>query len=113
MGTDETRVTIACPDTDSGISKDPPPLNQTLPTHDEDASGNVRFDGSWSLAGAQSDKPLLSRHLHLSEHAASPSYGDQVSAMSRTLGKLTDNIAEAIPMAERASGRAAIAHAPR
>ena len=60
---------------------------------DEDAGGMVVFDGSWSLTASDSDKPLTSRHVRLSAHAASNSYSDQVAAMSKVLGDLSDNIA--------------------
>jgi uncharacterized lipoprotein YmbA len=60
---------------------------------DEDAGGTVVFDGSWSLTASDSDKPLTSRHLRLTARAASNSYSDQVAAMSRVLGELSDNIA--------------------
>lgn len=60
---------------------------------DEDASGQVVFDGSWSLTASDSDKPLVNRHLRLSARAGSNSYGDQVAAMSQVLGELSDNIA--------------------
>lgn len=60
---------------------------------DEDAGGQVVFDGSWSLTGSDSDKPLTSRHLRLSARAGSNSYADQVAAMSHVLGELSDNIA--------------------
>jgi uncharacterized protein len=60
---------------------------------DEDASGAVVFDGSWSLTASDSGKPLASRHLRLSARAEPNSYGDQVAAMSRVLGELSDKIA--------------------
>ncbi|HEX4192964.1 MAG TPA: PqiC family protein [Stellaceae bacterium] len=60
---------------------------------DEDAGGAVVFDGSWSLTASDSDKPLSSRHVRLSAHAASSSYSDQVAAMSKIVGELSDNIA--------------------
>jgi len=63
---------------------------------DEDASGQVVFDGSWSLTDGASDKPLATRHLRLAARAGSNSYGDQVAAMSRVLGELSDDIAGAL-----------------
>ena len=60
---------------------------------DQDASGQVIFDGSWSLTASDSDKPLTSRHVRLSARAVSNSYSDQVAAMSDVLGELSDNIA--------------------
>jgi len=73
---------------------------------DEDASGQVTFDGSWSLTGSDAEKPLASRHLRLSAHATSNSYSDQVAAMSRVLGELSDNIAGELAVATRTSGKA-------
>lgn len=69
---------------------------------DEDASGQVIFDGSWSLTASDSDKPLTSRHLRLSARAGSNSYSDQVAAMSRVLGELSDNIAGELAVASHA-----------
>ena len=60
---------------------------------DEDARGQVVFDGSWSLTGSDSDKPLANHHLRLSARAGSNSFSDQVAAMSHVLGELSDNIA--------------------
>jgi uncharacterized lipoprotein YmbA len=45
------------------------------------------------LTASDSDKPLSSRHVRLSAHAASSSYSDQVAAMSKIVGELSDNIA--------------------
>ena len=60
---------------------------------DRDSSGNVIFDGSWSLTDASGDKPLLNRHVRLNAPSSSQSYGDQAAAMSRVLGELADGIA--------------------
>jgi len=68
---------------------------------DEDASGRVIFDGSWSLTASDSDKPLASHHLRLSARAGSNSYSDQVAAMSHVLGELSDNIAGELATASR------------
>jgi uncharacterized protein len=73
---------------------------------DEDASGQVTFDGSWSLTASDGDKPLTSRHLRLTARPASNSYSDQVAAMSRVLGELSDNIAGELAVATRSSGKA-------
>ena len=74
---------------------------------DEDASGQVVFDGSWSLTASDADKPLVSRHLRLRARAGSNSYSDQAAAMSRVLGELSDNIAGELTVAARApSGKA-------
>jgi uncharacterized lipoprotein YmbA len=72
----------------------------------EDASGQVVFDGSWSLTGSDGDKPLASRHLRLSARPPSNSYGDQVAAMSRVLGELSDNIAGELAVATRTPAKA-------
>lgn len=66
---------------------------------DQDASGHVVFDGSWSLTDSASNKPLANRHLRLSARAGSNSYADQVAAMSHVLGELSDNIAGALASA--------------
>ena len=68
---------------------------------DEDASGQVIFDGSWSLTDSASDTPLASRHLRLTARAGSQSYADQVAAMSHVLGELSDNIAGELAVASR------------
>jgi hypothetical protein len=60
---------------------------------DEDAGGTVVFDGSWSLTASDSNKPLTSRHVRLNAHAATSSYSNQVAAMSKIVGELSDNIA--------------------
>jgi uncharacterized lipoprotein YmbA len=60
---------------------------------DEDVGGNVVFEGTWSLTASDTDKPLASRHVHLSARVRSSSYGDQAEAMSRVLGALSDDIA--------------------
>lgn len=60
----------------------------------EDPSGQVKFDGSWSLVPQGSDQAALDRHIQLSR----PATGDpasQVAAMSRILGELADQIASA------------------
>jgi hypothetical protein len=66
---------------------------------EEDATGQVVFDGSWSLTASDSEKPLTSRHLRLSARAGSNSFSDQVAAMSRVLGELSDNIAGELAVA--------------
>ena len=73
---------------------------------DEDASGQVIFDGSWSLTASGADTPLTRRHLRLSARAGSNSYSDQVAAMSHVLGALSDNIAGELALATRSSGKA-------
>jgi uncharacterized lipoprotein YmbA len=72
---------------------------------DEDAGGTVIFDGSWSLTARDSDKPLSSRHVHLSAQAASNSYSDQVAAMSNVIGALSDNIARDLASAPAHAAR--------
>ena len=69
---------------------------------DRDASGNVIFDGSWSLTDAGADEASLNRHLRLSVPSSSQSYGDQAAAMSRILGELADNIAGGLGAAHAA-----------
>ncbi len=61
-----------------------------------DADGNVTFDGSWSLLPSGSDTRNLSRHVHLSEHASGPNYGEQASAMSRILAHVADQVAASV-----------------
>jgi uncharacterized protein len=73
---------------------------------DEDGSGQVIFDGSWSLTASDADKPLTSRHLRLTARAGSNSYSEQVAAMSRVLGELSDSIAGELAVATRSSGKA-------
>lgn len=67
---------------------------------DRNAAGKVVFDGSWSLLRGESDHPVLSRHLHLSEQADSNDYGGQARAMSDILGSVADAIAVGVTDAE-------------
>lgn len=57
-----------------------------------DSSGVVVFNGSWSLVPTGSDTPLVRRHIMLREPDHSASYSEQVRAMSRILGVLSDTI---------------------
>ena len=56
------------------------------------ASGDVTFDGSWSLLSAGAATPIASRHVHL-QQAAGADYTAQAQAMSRILGTIADQIA--------------------
>lgn len=58
------------------------------------ASGVVKFDGSWSLLGADVHMPIATHHVHLSENAGASSAA-QAQAMSRILGRIADQIATA------------------
>lgn len=58
------------------------------------ASGDVTFDGSWSLLRADSTTPVASRHVQLKETAGAD-YAAQAQAMSRILGTIADQIAAA------------------
>lgn len=78
---------------------------------DQDATGQVVFDGSWSLTDSASDKPLASHHVRLSARAGSKSFGEQAAAMSQVLGELSDNIAG--ELASAAQSPAAKTHAGR
>ena len=60
-----------------------------------DAGGTVTLTGAWSLLPAASDTPLLTRRVALSEPAPAD-YAGEVAAMSRLLGKLADEIAQAL-----------------
>lgn len=56
------------------------------------ASGAVKFDGSWSLLRAGVDTPVATRFVRLSENAGAGSAA-QAQAMSRILGRIADQIA--------------------
>jgi len=59
-----------------------------------DPSGQVKFDGSWSLVPAGSDQAVMDRHVQLTGAAANDQ-ASQVQAMSKILGQLSDQIAAA------------------
>jgi uncharacterized protein len=59
---------------------------------DVDPSGQVRFDGSWSLVQQGSDQAVMDRHVQLTE-AGGQDPASQTQAMSKVLGKLADQIA--------------------
>jgi uncharacterized lipoprotein YmbA len=58
-----------------------------------DTTGKVVLAGSWSLLPPGSDIPLLTREVHRSETTDPSDYANQVTAMSRLLGLLADEIA--------------------
>jgi uncharacterized protein len=58
-----------------------------------DTTGRVILAGGWSLLPPGSDIPLLTREVHLSETTDPRDYANQVTAMSRLLGLLADEIA--------------------
>lgn len=59
-----------------------------------DPSGQVKFDGSWSLVPQGSDQAVLDRHIQLTGSAGGDP-ASQVAAMSKILGELADQIADA------------------
>lgn len=59
-------------------------------------TGEVVFEGGWSLYELGSDTPLLSRKDSLSERADVADYAAQVNAMSRILGRVADEITETL-----------------
>jgi uncharacterized lipoprotein YmbA len=59
---------------------------------DVDPSGQVRFDGSWSLVQQGSEQAVMDRHVQLTE-AGGQDPASQTQAMSKVLGKLADQIA--------------------
>lgn|SRR5487761_809800 len=62
---------------------------------ESNASGDVIFDGSWSLLRSGSaETALATRHVRLSTRGAGD-FGAQAQAMSRILGRLADQIAQA------------------
>lgn len=62
---------------------------------ESNASGDVVFDGSWSLLHSSTETALATRHVHLRARAAADNFGAQAKAMSRILGSLADQIARA------------------
>jgi uncharacterized protein len=62
-----------------------------------DASGSVIFDGSWSVTRSDSETPILTRRVRMTEPALSASSEAQAQAMSRILGRLADQIAGELP----------------
>ena len=60
---------------------------------ERDSSGEVVFDGAWSLYRLGSDTPILNRHLALTEKGVAAGYDAQAHAMSRLLGRVADDIA--------------------
>jgi uncharacterized lipoprotein YmbA len=59
-----------------------------------DPSGQVKFDGSWSLVPQGSDEATVDRHVQLTD-ASGNDPASQVMAMSKVLGELADQIAGA------------------
>lgn len=59
---------------------------------DADPSGQVKFDGSWSLVPQGSDQAVAGRHVQLAS-ASGSDQASQVAAMSKVLGMLADQIA--------------------
>jgi uncharacterized protein len=58
-----------------------------------DVTGNVVFEGSWSLVPPHATSPALTRDFRYSAAASSQSTGDEVGTMSTLLGQLADDIA--------------------
>jgi uncharacterized protein len=58
-----------------------------------DVTGNVVFEGSWSLVPPHATSPALIRDFHYTAAASSQSTADEVSTMSTLLGQLADDIA--------------------
>ncbi len=59
---------------------------------EREATGDVVFDGSWSLLRAGSGASAVTQRVDLSEPAGT-GYAAQAQAMSRILGKIADQIA--------------------
>lgn len=59
-----------------------------------DPSGQVKFDGSWSLVSQGSAQPVVDHHVQLSDAAQNGPAG-QAAAMSKIVGLLADQIAAA------------------
>jgi len=59
-----------------------------------DPSGQVKFDGSWSLVPQGADRAVADHHVQLTANAASDE-ASQVSARSKVLRMLADQIAVA------------------
>jgi uncharacterized lipoprotein YmbA len=58
-----------------------------------DTTGKIVLTGGWSLLPPGSDVPLLTREVHLRDTTDPSDYANQVTAMSRLLGLLADEIA--------------------
>ncbi len=61
-----------------------------------DSAGRAVLEGSWSLVAPGSDTPTFSRPIALSEPATPSGYAGEVQAMSRDLGRLADDIVNAL-----------------
>lgn len=61
---------------------------------DADPSGQVKFDGSWSLVPPGSDQAIAGHHVQLAS-ASGADQASQVATMSKLLGTLADQIAAA------------------
>jgi uncharacterized protein len=57
-----------------------------------DTTGKIVLAGGWSLLPPGSDIPLLTRDVHLRDTTDPSDYANQVTAMSRLLGLLADEI---------------------
>ncbi len=62
-----------------------------------DVTGNVVFQGSWSLLAPGSATPALIRDFRYGGNASPGSTADEVQAMSSLLGQLADDIARSLP----------------
>jgi uncharacterized protein len=68
---------------------------------DADAAGRVRLDAVWTLFAGSPQRPVLERRSAIVVDGAGD-FAAQPAAMSRALGKLADDIAEALARGEGA-----------
>lgn len=64
-----------------------------LSQFDRGPSGSVVLEGNWSLLSPGTQKPALTRELHLEERPKGNGYADDAASMSHLVGKLADDIA--------------------
>jgi uncharacterized protein len=66
-----------------------------------DTTGKIVLTGGWSLLPPGSDVPLLTREVHLRDTTDPSDYTNQVTAMSRLMGLLADEIARQLSTTKR------------
>lgn len=61
-----------------------------------DAKHNVVLNGGWSLYRLGSETPVLTRNVNFQEQEGAADYAFQAHAMSRLLGRLSDDIVQSL-----------------
>jgi uncharacterized protein len=63
---------------------------------ERNSSGTAIFEGSWSLFPSGSDTPVMRHDFKLAEDTHSSDYAEQARVMSVLLGRVSDQIADAL-----------------